>query len=50
MRSTVLAIGVVLLLLWVSGYVIFKVAGFLIHLLLIAGVLFLLWGLVKRVT
>lgn len=34
-----LVIGIVLLLAWIGGFVIFHVAGFLIHLLLIFAVI-----------
>lgn len=42
-------IGFVLVVLWVVGLVVFKVAGFLIHLLLLIGALMLIMGLVQRV-
>lgn len=41
-------LGVVLLVLWVLGLVLFKVVGFAIHLLLIAAVVLIAWGLLKR--
>ena len=47
MRGLV-TIGIVLLVLWVVGYLVFKTAGFLIHLLLIAGAIMLVLGLLKR--
>lgn len=47
MRGLV-AIGVVLVILWVLGLVVFKVAGFLIHLLLLVGAIMLIMGLVQR--
>ncbi|HUF34435.1 MAG TPA: lmo0937 family membrane protein [Gemmatimonadales bacterium] len=43
-----IALGVVLLVAWVAGYLVFKTAGFLIHLLLIVGAIMLVVGLVKR--
>lgn len=42
-------IGVVLVILWVMGLVVFKVAGFLIHLLLLIGAVMVIMGLVQRV-
>jgi hypothetical protein len=44
------SLGVVLLVAWVVAYLVFKTAGFLIHLLLIVGAVMLLFGLLKRVT
>ena len=41
-------LGVVLLVLWGLAWLVFKVVGFAVHLLLIAAVLFVVWGLVKR--
>lgn len=48
MRGLV-TLGAVLLVAWVVGFVVFKAAGFLIHLLLIVGAVMLLIGLAKRV-
>lgn len=48
MRGLV-SLGVVLLVAWVVAYLVFKTAGFLIHVLLIVGAIMLLIGLVKRV-
>ncbi len=44
-----IALGIVLVIAWVLGLVVFKVAGFLIHLLLIVGAVMLIVGLVRRV-
>lgn len=44
------SLGVVLIIAWLVGLVVFKVAGFLIHLLLIVGAIILIVGLVKRVS
>ena len=41
-------IGIVLLVAWVLGFLVFKVAGFLIHLLVIVGVIMLVAGFFKR--
>ena len=43
------ALGVLLIVAWALGFIVFKVAGFLIHLVLIVGAILLLVGLVKRV-
>ena len=42
-------LGIVLIVAWVLGLVVFKVAGFLIHLLLIVGAVMLIVGLIRRV-
>ena len=42
------SIGLVLLVAWFVGFLVFKTAGFLIHLLLIVGAIMLLVGLVRR--
>jgi hypothetical protein len=47
MRALV-SLGILLVVLWLVGWLVFKVAGLLIHLLLVAGVLMLIVGLVKR--
>ena len=49
-KSSLVTIGLVLVVLWILGFTVFKVAGFLIHLLLIVGAVVLIAGLVKRVT
>jgi hypothetical protein len=43
-----IGLGMVLVLLWVLGFVVFKTAGFLIHLLLIVGAIALISGFVRR--
>ena len=48
MRSLI-PIGILLVIAWVLGLVVFKVAGFLIHLLVIVGVIMLVVGFFKRV-
>lgn len=50
MKPLLMGIGVLLLVAWVFGFLVFKVAGFLIHLVLIVGVILLIVGLVRRVT
>ena len=47
MRGLV-SLGIVLLVLWADAYLVFKTAGFLIHLLLIVGAIMLVLGLLKR--
>lgn len=44
------ALGVVFIVIWALAFVIFKVAGLLIHLLLIVGAIMLIMGLVRRVS
>jgi hypothetical protein len=41
-------IGIALVVAWVLGFVVFKLAGFLIHLLVVIGVIMLIAGLVRR--
>jgi hypothetical protein len=43
-------IGILLVIAWALGFVVFKLAGFLIHLLVIVGVILLILGLFKRVS
>lgn len=43
-------IGILLVIAWVLGFVVFKVAGFLIHLLIIVGIIMLIAGLFRRVS
>ncbi|MBA3258660.1 MAG: hypothetical protein H0T68_04235 [Gemmatimonadales bacterium] len=50
MKSLLVGIGALLLVAWVFGFLVFKVAGFLIHLVLIVGVILLIVGLVRRIT
>jgi hypothetical protein len=40
--------GVVLIVLWVVLWLVLKIASVLIHLLVVAGIILLIWGLVKR--
>jgi hypothetical protein len=42
-------LGVLLIIAWVFGFIIFKIAGLLIHLLLIVGAIMLVMGLIRRV-
>ncbi len=46
--SSLLWIGVVLLVLWLVAVVLFKVAGFLINLALIIGVILLVVWIIRR--
>ena len=42
------SLGIMLVILWAAAFVVFKVAGILIHLLLIVGVVMLIMGLIRR--
>jgi hypothetical protein len=48
MRGMLITLGIVLVMLWVLGFLVFKTAGFLIHLLLIVGAIALISGFVRR--
>ena len=37
-KATLVTIGIALLVIWALGFIVFKVAGFLIHVLLIVAV------------
>lgn len=41
-----IGIAVVLLILWALGFLVFKVAGFFIHILIIVAVIALIWHFV----
>lgn len=43
-----MGLGAALLVLWALAWLVFKVVGFAVHLLLIAAVILVVWGLVKR--
>jgi hypothetical protein len=43
-------IGILLVIAWVFGFLVFKVAGILIHLLIIAGIIMLIVGFFRRVS
>jgi uncharacterized protein DUF5670 len=43
-------IGILLVIAWVFGFLVFKVAGILIHLLVIAGIIMLIVGFFRRVS
>jgi hypothetical protein len=43
-------IGILLVIAWVVGFVVFKVAGILIHLLIIVGIIMLIVGFFRRVS
>ena len=49
MRSLI-PIGILLVVAWVVGFVVFKLAGALIHLLVIVGVVMLVVGFFRRVS
>ena len=44
----IVALGILLIVVWAVAGLVFKTAGFLIHLLLIVGAIMLIVGLVKR--
>ncbi len=44
----IIGLGAVLVVAWLVGFLVFKTAGFLIHLLLLVGAVMLVIGLVKR--
>jgi hypothetical protein len=43
-------IGILLVIAWILGYLVFKLAGFLIHLLVIVGIIMVIVGFFRRVT
>ncbi len=43
-----LSIGVTLIVVWVLAWLVFKVASFAVHLILIAGLAFLVMSLVRK--
>jgi hypothetical protein len=43
------ALGILLVILWAAAFVVFKIAGLFIHLLLIVGVVMLILGLIRRI-
>lgn len=43
-----ITLGIVLLVLWIVGWLFFKAVGAIIHLLLLVGVALIVWGLIKR--
>lgn len=45
-----IGLGALLVVLWVVALLVLKVAGFFIHVLLLAGVALLVWGAIKRAT
>jgi hypothetical protein len=47
MRGLV-SLGILLVILWAVAWLVFKTAGFFIHLLLIVGIIMLILGLLKR--
>ncbi|HEX2248997.1 MAG TPA: DUF5670 family protein [Gemmatimonadales bacterium] len=48
--QNLISIGILLVVAWVVGFLVFKVAGFLIHLLIIVGIIMLLVGLFRRLS
>ena len=43
-------IGILLVVAWVVGFLVFKVAGILIHLLIIVGIIMLIVGFFRKVS
>ncbi|HYW32287.1 MAG TPA: hypothetical protein VE869_12320 [Gemmatimonas sp.] len=41
-------IGLVLLVLWILLWLVFKVVSGIVHVLVLAAVVFIVWGLIKR--
>ena len=41
-------LGAVLVVLWILGWLVFKIASGLIHLVLIIGIALFVWGLMKK--
>jgi Family of unknown function (DUF5670) len=48
--QNLVSIGIVLVIAWAVAFVVFKLAGFLIHLLLIVGAIMLIVGLFRRMS
>ena len=46
--QSLVSLGIFLIIAWAVAFVVFKVAGFLIHLLVIVGVIMLVVGFFKR--
>jgi hypothetical protein len=49
MRGLV-SLGILLVIAWAVAFVVFKLAGFVIHLLLIVGAIMLIVGLARRMS
>jgi uncharacterized membrane protein len=47
MRSLV-SIGIFVVVLWAVLWLVFRVVGFFVHILVVVGLLLILWGLLKR--
>jgi hypothetical protein len=43
-----ISIGVTLIVLWVLAWLVFKVASFAVHLILLAGIAFLVLSLIRK--
>lgn len=43
-------IGILLVIAWVVGFVVFKVAGVLIHLLILVGIIMLVVGFFRKIS
>ena len=49
-KTALVGLGVALLVIWALAFLVFKVAGFLIHVLLVVALIALVVGVVRRVT
>lgn len=47
MKGILTVIGIILIIAWIFGFVVYHVAGFLIHLLLIVGLIMIIANLFK---
>jgi hypothetical protein len=47
-RRWLIGIAITLIVVWVLAWLVFKIVGFAVHLLVIAAVIFLIAGLVRR--
>jgi hypothetical protein len=46
--SVLVSLGVILIVLWAVLWLGFHIVGWIIHLLIIIGIVLLVWGLIKR--
>ena len=43
-------IGIILIVLWILGWVVFQTAGLLMNVLLVVGIILLVWWAIRRIT
>jgi hypothetical protein len=48
MMRLYVGLGILLLVLWALFWIVFRVVAWMVHLLVVVGLLFLLYGLMKR--